>query len=71
MQNRNRLTHFENLVVTKGDRWGVGWGGRNGPGGWDWHVHTEVCGMTGQWGPAVEHRELHPIFCNDLCGERI
>lgn len=23
MQNRNRLTEFENLRVTKGDRWGV------------------------------------------------
>lgn len=28
-------------------------GGRNGLGVWDWHVHTEVCGVTGHWGPAV------------------
>ena len=28
-------------------------GGRNGLGGWDWHMHTEVYGMIGQWGPAI------------------
>ena len=26
---------------------------RNGLGVWDWHMHTEVYGMIGQWGPAV------------------
>ena len=33
-------------------------GGWDGLGGWDWHMHTEVYGMIGQWGPGVEHREL-------------
>ena len=28
-------------------------GGRDGLGVWDWHMHTEVYGMIGQWGPAV------------------
>ena len=32
---------------------GEGWGGRDGLGVWDWHMHTEVYGMTGQQGPAV------------------
>ena len=27
--------------------------GRDGLGTWDWHMHTEVYGMAGQWGPAV------------------
>ena len=43
------------------DRWRV----------WDWHVHTEVYGMTGQRGPAIEHRELYPISQFHLCGKRI
>ena len=30
-------------------------------------MHTEVCGMIGRQGPAVEHRELYPIFCDHLC----
>lgn len=35
--------------------------GRDGPGGgWDGHMHTELYGMTGQQGPAVEHGELSP-----------
>ena len=42
-----------------------------GGGGWDCPLHTEVYGMIGQWGPAVEHRELYPIFCDNLCGKRI
>ena len=49
MQNRNRLTDFENKhMVTKGYKWE-----EVGLGIWDWHIHTEVDGMTGQWGPAV------------------
>ena len=50
LQNRNRLTDFENLMITKGDRFG---GGGNGLGVWYWHMHTEVYGMTGKCGPAV------------------
>ena len=44
MQNRNRLRDFENLMVTKGDRWEE----REGPRVWDWHMHTVVHVMTGQ-----------------------
>jgi len=35
-------------------------GGRDGLGVWDWHMHTEVYGMIGQWGP---------VFCDNLCGK--
>ena len=49
----------------------VGEGGRYGQGNWDWHIHTEVYRMIGQQGPAVQHRELYPVFCDNLCGKRI
>ena len=54
-------------MVTKGDRYGR----RDGLGVWEWHMHTEVYGMTGQQGPAVQHRELYPIFSDNLYGKRI
>jgi len=62
-------------MVTKGDRWGDRVGGGPAGGGdglavWDWHMHTEVFGMTGQWGPAVWLRELYSIFHDNLCGKR-
>ena len=58
LPNRNRLTDFENkLMVMKGDRLGEGWTGGLGL------VYTYmVYGMTGQWGPAVEHREFYLII---------
>ena len=40
-------------MMTRGDRWGEGWTGGGGLG-----VYTGVYGVTGQQGPAVEHREL-------------
>ena len=44
--------NFENkLMITKGDQGGVQRGMDRGD--WDWHMHTEVYRMTGQWGPAV------------------
>ena len=55
------------LMITKGDSLE----GRDGLGVWDWQVHTEVYGMTGQWGPAVWQRELYQIFCDNLCEKRI
>ena len=51
LQSINRLIDNGKLMVTNGDRWG--WGGRDGMRIWDWHVHTEVYGVIGQWGPAV------------------
>ena len=38
------------LVLTKGDGWGDE---RDGLRIWDWHMHTEMYGITGQQGPAV------------------
>ena len=65
MQNRNRLTDFENqLVVITGDGGGEGW-----PGGLGLAYAHEVCAMTGHWGPALQHRELYPMFCDDLYGK--
>ena len=46
-KKRNRITDF---TVTKGDQSGFG---RDGLGVWDWHMHTEVCGMICQQGPSV------------------
>ena len=46
-------------------------GGWNALGLWDWHMHTEGYGTICQQGPAVWHRELYPIFCDNLCGEII
>ena len=30
-----------------------------------------VDGIPGQWGPAAQHRDLYPVFCDPLYGERI
>ena len=49
MQNRDRFTDFEKLMITKE----AGVGRRDGLEVWDWHMHTEAYGMTGQWGPTV------------------
>ena len=71
---------FENeLWVTKvgGEMdgvWGLAYAQALGP---EWpkicvllsQPHTGVCGMIGQWGPAVEHRELYPVFCDNLDGK--
>ena len=43
----------------------------DGLGVWDWDMHTKVYGMIGQQGPALEHRELYPMFCTNVCGKRI
>ena len=62
------------VVNTTGTFWlpkGSDGGGIDGLRIWDWHMLAVVYGMIGQWGPAVYHRELYPIFCNGLCGKRI
>ena len=35
------------------------------------NIMTVIYGMTGQQGPAIEHRENYPIFSANLCGKRI
>ena len=45
---QNRLG--KNYLYQRGQ---VGGGGGGGLGVWDWRMHTEVCGMIGQCGPAV------------------
>lgn len=34
-------------------------------------MHTEVYGMDGQQGHAVEHKEVYSTFCDKLCGKRV
>ena len=59
-QSRNRLTDTEHkLMVTSQRRVG-----EDGLGVWDGYMRTIVYGMTGPQGPAVEHRELYPVFCD-------
>ena len=61
----NSQTLKENLWLPKRT------GSRDGMEVWDWHVHTEVHGMTGQREPAVQYSELYPIFCENLYGKRL
>ena len=35
----------------------------------DWHVHTAIFKVDNQQRPAVYHRELCSIYCNDLNGK--
>ena len=63
-----RLEDSEKFMVTKEDRLGVG---RERLGVWEWHIHTETHGMIGQQGPAAQHRQRYPLFCDHLCGKRI
>ena len=55
LQKKNRLTDFENKL-TQGDGQG---GGMDLIEVWDWNMHSVVYGMTGQQGPAIQHRELY------------
>ena len=58
LQNRERLTDFENeLMVVEG-------GGRASSGVWDGHVHTAVLKVNNQQGLT----ELHRGPCSMLCG---
>ena len=52
-----------NFWLPKGT--GVG-GGMDGVWVWDWHAHLSVHGIDGQWGPAVQHRELYAIVCGTV-----
>ena len=47
------------------------WVGRDGLGVWVGHVHTAILKIDNQQEPTVYHRELCPIFCNNLNGKRI
>ena len=58
---------LKNLWLPKG----TGGGGEGRLGAWDWHIHTVVYGMTGPQGLVIQHRELYPVFCDNLSGKRI
>ena len=51
-RTENDSQTLKNLWSPKGTGRAWGLGGR-WTGVWDWHMHTEVYGMTGQQGPAV------------------
>ena len=38
-------------------------------GNWDWHIHTTVCKIASLWEPAIKHRELSLVPCDDLEGQ--
>ena len=44
-------------------------GGGGWTGGWDWHMHAVLDGPNDTWGPAVQHRELYPVFCDHPGGK--
>ena len=46
-------------------------GGKDKLGGWEWQFHTEVYETMSQEGADVQHRELYPVFSDNLCGKRI
>ena len=52
--------HIKRLAELPGNRLGV----------WDWHVHTAIFKTDNQQGPAVEHRELCSILCNNHIREK-
>ena len=46
---------FQNtLMLTKRKMWG----GRDGLGVWNWHKHSIVYGIDGQWGPASTENSI-------------
>ena len=65
-----RETDSQSLKTNLQSPKGTG-GMRNAVRVWDWHIHTVVYGMTGQWGTSAEHRELYPIFCDNPYLKRI
>ena len=62
LENRKRLTDFENELM---------FAGQKGQGVWDGHVHTAVFKMENQQGPTVEHRELCVVLCGSLDGRGV
>lgn len=46
----------------------TGWGkGRlDELGDWDWHTHSTTHAIASWWEPAVPHRELRSVLCDDL-----
>ena len=67
LENRNRLTDFQNKLMVAGGRiWG-----RYGLGVWDGYVHTVIFKTNNQQGPTVSHMELCSMFCGSLDGSRV
>ena len=54
---------LKNLWLSKGTVQGSG---RDGLWEWDWHMYAAVYEITGQQRPAVQHRELYPVFCDNM-----
>ena len=58
-------------LKTYGDQNGQVRGGMDGLGFCNWHMHTEVYGAIGQEWSSVQHRELYPVFCDNIHWKRI
>ena len=63
-------TDSQTLKTNLGLPKGTGWGGEEWTGVWDWHMNIVVYGMTGQQGPAIQHRELYSVFCDKSIREK-
>ena len=55
-------------MVTKGETLR---GRRDKSGAWGEHTHTTIHKTDNQQGPTVQHREIYPIFCDNLYEKRI
>ena len=62
-QGRNRDADIEKGQVDRGGRRGLG-----ALGEWHWYIYTAVCETDSEWEPAVQHRELSSVLCDDLEG---
>ena len=62
MKQKQNNKHREQ---TGGCQGGGSWG-RDGVGVWGQQMSAFICRMDKQQGPAVQHRELYSIFCNNL-----
>ena len=53
-------------MVTKGETLGR----KDTLGTWDWHIQTTLYGIGNWQGPAIQHREIYSILCNNLHGKK-
>ena len=55
-------------MITKGKTW---WVRRDKSGAWDEHMHATIYKEDKQQGSTMQHKELCPVFCDNLYEKRI